>query len=124
MLETGLLEGRMAYVIEVIPKRDDEALFHGRIWVDTEDYALVRVEGEPAKNPSFWTRKVHFVQRYHKRGAFWFPLSTTSVTDARIFGATEVTIRYSDYKPLAESPYLPPDPSMLEAQNARHYPLH
>ena len=99
MLETGPVEDRMAYVIEAIPKRDDEALFHGRIWVDTEDYALVRVEGEPAKNPSFWTRKVHFVQQYHKSGTFWFPLSTTSMTNARIFGTTDVTIRYFDYKP-------------------------
>jgi hypothetical protein len=80
MIETGLLEGRMAYVMEAIPKREDKALFRGRIWVDAEDYAFVRIEGEPAKNPSFWTRKVHFVQQYYKSGSFWFPLSTTSVT--------------------------------------------
>ena len=116
MIETALLDRRMAYVIEATPKRDDKALFHGRIWVDAEDYALVRIEGEPAKNPSFWTRKVDFVQQYYKSGTFWFPLSTTSVTNARIFGTTEVTIRYFDYKPLAKVP----DPSMWEAANVRH----
>jgi hypothetical protein len=116
MIETGLLEGRLAYVIEATPKREDKALFRGRIWVDAEDYALMRIEGEPAKNPSFWTRQVHFVQQYYKSGTFWFPLSTTSVTNARIFGTTDVTIRYFDYKPLAKVP----DPSMWEATNVRH----
>jgi hypothetical protein len=117
MSEASPLDGRMAYVIEAIPKRQDKSLFRGRIWVDAEDYALARVEGEPAKNPSFWTRKVNFVQQYHKDGFFWFPLLTTSVTDARLFGTTDVSIRYFDYKPIAASPRIAPDSSFMEAHN-------
>ena len=98
-LGTEPVENRPAYVIQVLPKRQDKYLFEGRIWVDTEDFALVRAEGKPAKNPSFWTRSVHFVHRYQKAGQFWFPSSTESLTEARIFGATEVTIRYFDYLP-------------------------
>jgi hypothetical protein len=95
----GLVAGdRPAYAIDVKPKRNDKLLFEGRIWVDTEDYALVRAEGNPAKNPSFWTKHVHFVHNYEKQGGFWFPLSTESVTDARIFGRTDLTIEYFDYK--------------------------
>jgi activator of 2-hydroxyglutaryl-CoA dehydratase len=30
-------------------------------------------------------------------GSFWFPVSNRSVTDVRIFGATEMTIEYFDY---------------------------
>src|SRR5579859_3543217 len=63
MIEISPIEGRMSYVIEAIPKREDKSLFRGRISVDTEDYALARVEGEPAKSPSFWTKSVHFVQQ-------------------------------------------------------------
>jgi MucB/RseB N-terminal domain len=92
---------RPAYAIDVTPKRHDKLLFEGRIWVDTEDYALVRAEGNPAKNPSFWTKHIHFVHSYEKRGGFWSPLSTESVTDARIFGRTNLTIEYFDYKPNA-----------------------
>jgi hypothetical protein len=99
MLGNDSLDARPAYVIQVLPKREDKYLFKGRIWVDAEDFAVVRVEGKPAKNPSFWTHSIHFVQQYHKSGAFWFPLSTESVTDARIFGKTEVTISYFDYQP-------------------------
>jgi hypothetical protein len=116
MMEASSLDGRMAYVIEAVPKRQDKSLFRGRIWVDTEDYALARVEGEPAKNPSFWIRKVHFVQQYHKDGPFWFPLLTTSVTDARIFGTTDVNIRYFDYKPVSAALTGQTSPSMMEAQ--------
>jgi outer membrane lipoprotein-sorting protein len=118
MIGTEPVDGRMAYAIEAIPKREDKSLFRGRIWVDMEDYALARVEGEPAKNPSFWTRKVHFVQQYQKAGPYWFPMETTSVTDARIFGTTEVSIRYFDYKPAVEAPAPAPDYSLTEVRYA------
>lgn len=118
MIGTESLEGRAAYVIEATPKREDKSLFRGRIWVDAEDYALARVEGEPARNPSFWTRKVEFVQRYRKEGPYWFPDETSSISEARIFGTTEVSIRYFDYKPAAGAPTLAPDYSITEARYA------
>lgn len=95
------LGDRASYAIDVKPKRRDKYLFTGRIWVDVEDYALVRADGNPAKNPSFWTKRVHFVHTYQKNGLFWFPLCTESITDARIFGRTDLTIEYFDYKPNA-----------------------
>ena len=99
ILGNDSLDGRSTYVIQVVPQREDKYLFEGRIWIDTEDFAVVQVEGKPAKNPSFWTHSVHFVQQYHKSGTFWFPFLTESVTEARIFGKTEVTIKYFDYQP-------------------------
>jgi hypothetical protein len=95
--------GRRAYVLEAKPKRKDKYLFEGRIWVDAEDFALVRAEGSPAKNPSFWTKSTHFVQLYQKSGDLWFPFSMHSVTEARIFGKTDVKIAYFDYAPMSEN---------------------
>jgi hypothetical protein len=118
LIDVEPLDSRTAYVIEAMPKREDKSLFRGRIWVDTEDYALARVEGEPAKNPSFWTRKVEFVQQYHKAGAYWYPAETRSVTEARIFGTTDVSIRYFDYKPALGAPTQAPDYSLTEARYA------
>ena len=89
MARTALLGDRMAYVIDVLPRRQEERLFEGQIWIDAQDYALARVEGKPAKNPSFWIRSVHFVHTYQKNGPFWFPVSTESVTEVRIFGEIE-----------------------------------
>jgi outer membrane lipoprotein-sorting protein len=96
---TEQVAGRPTFILEIRPKRDEKYLFRGRIWVDTEDYALARAEGKPAKKPSFWTKDIHFVQVYQKCGSLWFPLSTQSVTEARIFGTTDVTIEYFDYAP-------------------------
>jgi hypothetical protein len=99
LIGTEPAAARTAYVLEVRPKRSEKYLFEGRIWVDAEDYALARAEGKPAKKPSFWTKSIHFVQVYQKCGAVWFPLSTQSVTEARLFGTTDVSIEYFDYAP-------------------------
>jgi hypothetical protein len=117
---TELVKGRSAYVIEVNPKRSDAYLFRGRIWVDAEDFALVRAEGQPAKNPSFWTHSVHFVAQYHKSGPFWYPTETKSVTEARIFGTTDVSIRYFDYSPLSNSARGSASPAPTEVKYVQH----
>jgi hypothetical protein len=115
MVEVGLLDDRTAYMIDIVPKRREERLFEGRIWIDTRDYALVRAEGRPAKNPSFWTRSVHFTHAYRKNGPFWFPAATESVTDVRIFGSTNLTINYFDYTP---TPLQSPLAASVEARGA------
>ena len=99
LVGTELLGSREAYVLEVHPRRNEKYLFQGRIWVDAQDYALARAEGKPAKKPSFWTKDIHFVQIYRKCGPLWFPLSTQSVTEAHLFGTTDVRIEYRDYEP-------------------------
>ena len=91
------LDGRGNYVLEVSPKTRNKYLIRGRIWVDAEDFAVARVEGQPAKNPSVWIRSVKVVQRYGRNGQFWLPVKNESIAQARIFGATEVVIDYSDY---------------------------
>jgi hypothetical protein len=99
MAGTDDVRGRLAYVISIEPKTQNKYLVRGRIWVDADEYAIVRVDGQPAKNPSFWFKSIHFVHDYNKSGSFWFPVLDRSVTDARIFGATEMTIEYFDYGP-------------------------
>jgi hypothetical protein len=113
VIGTEMVADRPAYVLETHPKRKEKYLFQGRIWVDAEDYALVRAEGSPAKNPSFWTKSTHFVQIYQKNGSLWFPRSTQSVTEARIFGTTDVNIEYFDYVPKTTHA---PDNSVMSAK--------
>jgi MucB/RseB family protein len=113
VIGTEIVADRPAYVLETHPKRKEKYLFRGRIWVDAEDYALVRAEGQPAKNPSFWTKSTHFVQNYQKNGPLWFPRSTQSVTEAHIFGTTDVNIEYFDYAPKTTQA---PDDSVMSAK--------
>ncbi len=95
---TEKVEGHEAFVIELEPKTQNKYLTRGRIWVDTCDFAVVRVEGAPAHKVSFWTKDVNFVQTFEKNGAWWVPASNHSLTDARLFGLADLTIEYSDYE--------------------------
>jgi hypothetical protein len=66
--------------------------------VDQEEFAIIRMEGVPAKNPSFWTRKVQITRRYHKYGPFWLPASMEFQSDILIAGRSSLHISYTDYK--------------------------
>jgi len=41
------------YVLRVVPKRKDKYLLRGQIWVDASTFHIRRIEGVPAKSPSF-----------------------------------------------------------------------
>jgi hypothetical protein len=86
------------YVLDVQPRRKGKFLFRGRIWVDAKDFAVVRVVAEPAKNPSFWTKKSEIERVYGKVGDFWLPTRNYSISTVRLGGSAELTIEYTDYK--------------------------
>ena len=86
------------YVLEAKPRSKNKFLFRGRIWVDAKDFAITRVEGEPAVNPSWWTVKTEFKRRYQKIDDFWLPESNESETKVRVFGTAFLTIEYHDYQ--------------------------
>jgi hypothetical protein len=95
---TDVISGRTCYVFDVIPKAAKKYLMRGSVWIDAEDFAIVRMEGSPAKNPSLWTRKTHFVRTYEKHGVFWLPASVESDSDILIAGKSTLKINYSGYK--------------------------
>ena len=87
-----------AYVLHVTPRTNSKFLYKGKIWVDATDFAVVRIEGEPAKNPSFWISRTRIEQRYAKFGDFWLPVHNQSVTHSRLGGDAVLNIDYSDYR--------------------------
>jgi hypothetical protein len=103
LIGTEWMSGRLTYVIAMKPKEAKKYLVQGTMWVDAEDFAMVQIEGKPAKSPSFWVKSTHFVHRYEKHGFFWFPASDQSTSDARFFGNTDLTIEYFDYSEGARS---------------------
>jgi len=92
------------YILSVEPRTKNKFLYRGRIWVDAEDFAVVRLEGEPAKNPSFWTKDTKIEQIYAKVGDFWLPASNRSTTSIRLGGRAYLTIDYKDYQTTAVPP--------------------
>jgi hypothetical protein len=86
------------YVLAVSPKGKSKYLYHGKLWVDTRDFAVARMQGEPAKNPSFWVSHTQIEYRWAKIGSFWLPAHNESETQVRMGGKAVLTIDYSDYQ--------------------------
>ena len=85
------------FVVRAIPKRKDKYLFEGKIWIDVEDYAVVRIEGHPAKKLSFWIERADFVRQYQKIESFWLPQRDVTFVQVRIYGKKALTIDHQDY---------------------------
>lgn len=86
------------YVLNLLPKTKNKFLYRGRIWVDAKDFAMVRIKGEPAKNPSFWIKKTDIEHRYVKVNDFWLPAENHTESAIRLGGVATLSIEYKDYK--------------------------
>jgi hypothetical protein len=85
------------FVAEVLPKRKDKYLFEGKLWIDVEDYSVVRIEGHPAKKLSFWIERADFVRQYQKIDGFWLPQKDQTLVQVRLYGKKVLTIDHRDY---------------------------
>jgi len=66
--------------------------------VNDKDFAVCRIEAEPAKNPSFWIKKTDIHHSFMKVGDFWLPAENTSISHIRFDGRATLTIKYGGYE--------------------------
>jgi len=90
--------GRPAYILDVDPLTASKFLFRGKIWVDAADFAVVKMETEPAKSPSFWIARTLIHYTGAKTNGFWLPQLVRSETKVRIGGTAVLTIDYGSYQ--------------------------
>ena len=74
------------YVLGTLPKRKDESLLRGQIWVDANTFRIRRIEGVPAKSPSFWLKNIHITLQFAQVGGMWVPVTFDAVATVRFFG--------------------------------------
>lgn len=86
------------YVLNVKPKNRSRYLYRGKIWVDVHDFAVVRMQGEPQKNPSIWVSHTEIQYQWANKDGFWLPIHNQSVTQVRMGGKGVLTIDYTDYR--------------------------
>ena len=91
------VRGHPCYVLRAIPKRVDKYLFEGQVWIDMQDFAVVRIEGRPAAHLSFWIKRAEFVRNYEKVAGFWLPYKDETVVEVRLYGKKVLTIDHRDY---------------------------
>jgi outer membrane lipoprotein-sorting protein len=97
------LNGRPSYILKVEPKTSNKLLYRGKIWVDAADFAVAKIEAEPAKRPSFWISNTVIHHTYRKVGQFWLPEQNESTTEVRLGGHAVLSIRYREYKVVPET---------------------
>lgn len=98
---TNDIEGRVLHVFQVKPRKKRAGLFKGRIYLDAYSGSLVRAEGNVVKSPSFFIKRVEFVQDYADVNGFTLPTHVHSEARARIVGRAVVDIYQRDYQPVA-----------------------
>jgi outer membrane lipoprotein-sorting protein len=92
------------YILNLAPRTKNKFLYRGKIWVDAKDFAVVRIEAEPGKNPSFWIKKTDIAHRYVKVNDFWLPAENHTESFVRMGGKATLSIEYQDYKIIKSTP--------------------
>ncbi len=87
-----------SYVFDAVPRKPGKYNFRGQVWIDAGSYGIRRIEGEPARPPSFWVKRIHFVHDYARFGEFWLPVRNHSDVQLRVFGHSALDIQYSDHQ--------------------------
>ena len=95
MAEVG---GHRCYLLQLQPKHKSEDLVAGRGWIDAETYLPRLIDGDLAKNPSWWLKSVHLTLSFDEVGGMWLQTGTKAVADVRIFGQHTLTSHELDYQ--------------------------
>ena len=70
----------------VKPRRKDILLIDGAIFLRPDDGELLRMEGELAKQPSFWARHVRIVRQFQRFAGIRMPIVLDASANILLFG--------------------------------------
>jgi hypothetical protein len=94
--------------VSVSPRRKEQVLVAGQIFLKPEDGRLVRLQGKLAKSPSFWIRNVAIVRTYDRIAGSVVPVAMESQAQMRVLGnaTLNMTYQYSHIngRPISPSP--------------------
>jgi hypothetical protein len=85
------------YRLTIAPKHDQKDLLNATIWVDKNSYRIVRMEGEPAKSPSFWVKDVHLVLDFGEVAGMWMQTEIHALAHLRFGGEYKIVSQDLDY---------------------------
>jgi hypothetical protein len=92
-----VLDGHSYYLLQLDPKRKQPELIAGQVWVDKHSFLIRRIEGEMAKSPSWWVKKVHVRFDFASPRWVWIQSSMEAVADVRCVGPQKLTSHTLDY---------------------------
>jgi hypothetical protein len=89
-------------VVAMRPLRKERSLISGRL-ILTPDGVLQRVEGQLAKNPSFWVTRVNVVRTYRQINGVLMPVCLETTARLRFLGSSSLRMTYR-YTEIDEQP--------------------
>ena len=92
------IAGQPVYVFQLKPRAKRSGLFKGKIYLDVFTGRIRRAEGTMVKSPSFFVKKIQFVQDYADYGEFCLPVHIHSEADTRLVGKAVVDIYHGGYQ--------------------------
>lgn len=87
----GLANGQACWVLGVKPIHDEKNMIKGRVWVDKNTFLTQQIQGEMAKTPSWWLKRVNMTIRYGDVAGMWMATGTYAVAEVRFFGKHVLT---------------------------------
>jgi hypothetical protein len=90
--DRGQNEGLASVLVK--PRRKDTLLIDGNIFLRPDDGELLRIAGELAKPPSWWTRRVRIVREFQRFAGVRMPVSLDAVANVRFFGPSSFRVVY------------------------------
>ena len=98
LLGEETLDGQRCFLLSMNPRREEKDLLRGKLWVDAETYNVRRVEGTPAKNPSWWLHNLHILMSFAEVDGMWLRTFTHAVADVRFKGKYVMESRDLEYR--------------------------
>jgi hypothetical protein len=93
-----ILDGQPCYLLGLKPRRKEKELISGKAWVDKHLFFVRQVEGDVAKTPSWWLRKVRVKLVFADVQGTWLQTRMEAVADVRLVGPHTLTSRVLDYR--------------------------
>jgi hypothetical protein len=86
-LGESTLDGKSFYLLGLTPKRKQKELIVGGAWVDKQTFLIRRIEGEMAKSPSWWLKKVYVQLDFSEISGLWLQTTAKATADVRFVGS-------------------------------------
>ena len=94
----AVLDGQPCYLLGLKPKRKEKNLIAGQAWVDKHLFLVHQIEGEVAKTPSWWLKKVRVKLTFEDVDGTWLQSNMEAVADVRMVGLHTLTSHTLDYR--------------------------
>lgn len=93
----GAVDGHSCYKLNIKPKQQRKELMKATIWIDQDSYRIMRMDGEPAKSPSFWVKEVHIVLEFGEVAGMWLQTDAQAMARLRFGGEYRIVSQNLNY---------------------------